>query len=149
RFYDFVTSFLIFPAGILSVGWKFDQRMVKRKVEVPIYQLDAFGNPMLDEMGQPIVERVETQIVDIPYTVWDDNEIKNVDFFDFWPDPLGQCIDTCRFVFQRERLNEEQLMDKLAVLQEAGIGTVFPINLEELRSTGMPEDGRTERLTAV
>jgi len=149
KFYDFVTSVCVFPAGIMSVGWRFDQRLVKRKVEVPVYQLDAFGNPMLDEAGQPIIERVETQIVEVPYTVWDDNEIKNVDFFDFWPDPRGQDIDSCRFVFQREWLNEEQIQDKLAVLHEAGIGTVFPLNWEEVRSTGAPEEGRYERLTAV
>src|SRR5690606_8210752 len=91
--------------------------------------------------------REEIQAVTEP--VWDDNELKVVNFFDFWIDPRGQCIDTARFAFQRERLTEEQVEDRLAVLSEAGLGTVFHPNWEELRGSSPVGCERHDLLTSV
>jgi len=33
-FYDYLTSLLIFPAAILAVGWRYEQKRVRRRVPV-------------------------------------------------------------------------------------------------------------------
>jgi len=141
KFFDFITSLLIFPAGIMSVGWKLDYR----KVALPTPQLTnllevAYNNaePEFENVWQEYDEKV-----------WDDNEIQVVDYFDFWPDPKGKDIDSCRFVFQREWLTEEQLIDRLVMLEEAGFGQAFPIDWEKVHGTSVQSEGRDERMSAV
>jgi len=89
-FYDYLTSLLIFPAAILAVGWRYEQKRVRRRVPVTTgLQWDSFGN---------IIPRIEMQVIEQLETAWDDNEIINVDFFDFWIDPKATNIDNARFV---------------------------------------------------
>ena len=57
--------------------------------------------------------------------VYDDNEIKNVDFFDFWPDPRGTNLDNMRFCFHREWLTKDELKDYLTWMEKVKAGTVF------------------------
>src|SRR5690606_15487280 len=62
---------------------------------------------------------------EISERVWDDNEIQVVDYFDFWPDPRGYDIDSCRFVFQREWLSREQIEHKLPCSKKQVSGVCF------------------------
>jgi len=139
-FYDFVTSFLVFPAAIMSVGWRYEEKMVKKPVPTPFYGMTQFG-PQLQWTNQM---REELS------AVWDDNEIAIVDYFDFWPDPRGTNIDNARGVFQREWVTEEQLVNIVKWLMKLPDGQIFPIDIDKLKgSTGSLEEGTWQRLSAV
>src|SRR5690606_34720250 len=66
-FYNYLTSLLIFPAAILSVGWRFEQKRVRRRVPVTT-------GLTVDPLGQ-IIPRIEMQVIEQLETAWDDNEI--------------------------------------------------------------------------
>lgn len=137
--YDYLTSLLVMPAAVLSVGWRFERRPVRRRVAQPV--IDPITGA---QVGMTLVE------VTTEETVWDDNEITLVDFFDFWPDPRGRDIDSCRFVWQREFATAKEIEERLEVLAEAGQGEVYPVNWDELKSAGEGlEEGRWQRLSAV
>ena len=170
KFYDYVTSMLIFPAGIMGVGWRLDEKRVRRKVpkmepvinphtgEFVIDQskLQPMTDPMTGQQMvdpnsvQPLMQMVGMEIIETDEVAWDDNEIINIDYYDFWPDPRGNDVDDCRFCFHREWMTSDQIDEKLAVLEETGSGTVFPINWEEIQATASGlEEGKWERLSAV
>lgn len=135
RFYDFVTSFLVFPAGILSVGWKYEQKRVKQRG----MQLD----PGLGIEVEAVIEKKAT--------TYDDNNINYVDYYDFWPDPRGTDLDNSRFCFHREWSTEAELKEKLAVLEKAGSGRVYkPDDREALAAAGASlVGGASERMAEV
>jgi len=41
--YDFITSYLLAPIAILGVGWRYDEKLVKRKQTKTELILDPFG----------------------------------------------------------------------------------------------------------
>lgn len=135
KLYDFVTSFLVFPAGVLGIGWKFEQKKVKQH-----------GKKFDPDYGVEI-----DSIVEQLTTTYDDNELVYVDYYDFFADPRGTDLDNCRFVYNREWLTEAELRAKLEVLKRAGNGTVYqPGSWEALMSAGgnLP-GGAFERLSEV
>ena len=136
-FYDWFTCLLVFPAAIISVGWRKETRTQKRKEQAT---LNIFGF----QTSLPALRVVEKE-----ETVWDDNEIQLVDFFDFWPDPRGTDIDSCRFVFQRERVTRPELEAKLRLWQETGAGEVTEPDWEEIKTLADLNEGRYERMSAV
>ncbi len=142
-FYNYLTDLLIFPTAILGVGWRYERRKVRRREPIMGVGMDPMtGAPTPVVVGWAPVEREAV--------VWDDNELVNVNFFDFWPDPRGKDVDSCRFVFQREWCTQQQAEEKLAVLEAAGAGSVYPVDWEALRGAGGEfEDGAWELLTAV
>lgn len=140
KFYDFVTSMLVFPAGIMSVGWKYETKKMKQ-----------WGlRPVIDEETGQVIEHVP-DIIEQEVVTYDDNELQFVDYYDFWPDPRGTDLDSCRFVFQREWATEDQLKEKLAVLEAAGAGKVYePSDWEDLISAGEGlSGGASERMAEV
>ena len=142
-FYDYLTSLLIFPAAILAVGWRYEQKRVRRRVPVTTgLQWDSFGN---------IIPRIEMQVIEQLETAWDDNEIINVDFFDFWIDPKATNIDNARFVYQREIVTRGQIEDLMVTLSESQSGDVFQLDWEALKDKGAEwaHEGRFERLSEV
>ena len=140
KFYDYFTSLLVFPAGVLGVGWRYEEKAIKREVEVEqLIQTEMGPVP-----GAPLKEVREIQKV-----VWDDNEIVNIDYFDFWPDPHGQDVDSCRYVFQREWLTKEQIQARLELYDETGSGDVYAVDYERVQDAQPYEEGRFERVTAV
>ena len=142
KFYDYVTSMLTFPAGIMGVGWRYEEEYVKKKVPVPDMRINA--------MGQMVQAGYRTEIREEWVTQWDDNEITNIDFFDFWPDPQASTLKECRGVFQREWVTKEDLEQKLDFLNNLGEGVIYPVNLDELQGSNAGlEQGRWERLSAV
>ena len=155
-FYDFVTNLLISPAAIMSVGWRYETRTVRRRVEVPLTAIDPWlGRPVavFDPFtGQPMTQLV---VMESEEPVWDDNEIQLVDFFDFWPDPLGHDIDSCRYVFQREWMTREQIEARLAVLEQemvsAGAGRLYAVRWDDIQGQGdaLRSDSRWQRMSAV
>lgn len=142
-FYNYLTSLLIFPAGILSVGWRYEQKRVRRRVPVTT-------GLMYDALGQ-LVPRIEMQLIEQLETAFDDNEVINVDFGDFWIDPKGTNIDNARFCYQREMVTRGQLEDLLMILAESRSGDVFRLNWDELKnaSDAWATEGRFERMSAV
>lgn len=140
-FYDWVTQLLVFPAAVMAVGWRYETRKVHRPVQVPTLVQGPDGLPQI--VTQTVIDESEQ-------VVWDDNEFTNVDYFDFWPDPRGRDIDTARFVFHREWLTRDALEERLQLLASTGLGTVYPLNWDELREAGSGlEEGRWERMGAV
>lgn len=149
-FYDFVTCFLVYPAAVASVGWRYETRMarVKQPRLVPPTFMDRVMAAMRGTQAQPTMtmEEVEQEVVE-----YDDNDFHPVDYFDFWPDPRGRDLDSCRFCFEREWLTVPELKDKLALLARVGGGEVFePEDWDALAAAGASlQDGRQDRLAAI
>jgi len=142
KYYDYITQLLTFPAGILAVGWKYKEEVVKRKVPVKEIDLNSNGYPFYT--GNYIYEPRESNEV-----IWDDNEIKNIDFFDFWPDPKATNLDDCRGVFQREFITYKNLRDRLNFLDYLNEGEVYPVDFEEVMKESPEEVGREKRMSEV
>jgi hypothetical protein len=143
-YYDYITEKLVFPAAIMSVGWRYEQDFIKKKVPVP----EMVMNP---RTGFPSFTGNYThQVQQSQETIWDDNEIKIVDYFDFWPDPKANDFQNCRGVFHREFVTEEELYQRLEWLRQLGEGTLYPVDWKELRNAaGSLEKGRRERLSSI
>lgn len=179
KFYDHITSMLIFPAAIMGVEWGYEKKIVKRKepIEVPVInpstgtvEIDwsnvqpiidpRTGQPLLNpQTGQfvpdmntikPLTQTV-TQIVEKPEVVWDDNKLINIDYYDFFPDPRGTNIDNARFCFHREWATKDEVENKLRVLEKAETGFVYYPDWEKVDTEGAHslEEGRWERITSV
>lgn len=145
-FYDFITCFLVYPAAIASVGWRYETRKVR--VRQPVFTESWIEQP---DGSLASITRLDWQEVEQEAVERDDNDIQVIDFFDFWPDPRGRCIDSSRFVFHREWLTEKELRDRLELLRRAGGGTVYePEDWDALVSAGGHlQDGREDRLAAI
>jgi len=135
KFYDWITSFLVFPAGILAVGWKYEQKIIRR-----------WGNRY-----DPVFGLLVKAVVEQPAVTYDDNDLQYVDYFDFWPDPRGTNLDNCRFVFHREWCTEQELREKLEVLARAGSGEIYePEDWDALVAAGSHlQGGASERMAEV
>lgn len=142
KYYDYITQMLTFPAAIMAVGWRYEEKTIKKKVPVKEIVKDSNGNPFYS--GNYVYEPRKSNEV-----IWDDNEIKNIDFFDFWPDPKAQNIDGCRGVFQREFITYQELMDRLNYLDYLNEGRIYPVDFEKIMKE-VPEDvGREKRMSEV
>ncbi|MFA5383986.1 MAG: hypothetical protein WC364_04880 [Eubacteriales bacterium] len=149
-FYDFVTCFLVYPAAIASVGWRYETRLTKvkqaRQIQPTLLEHAAAFLQGIEPVTRTVLEEIEREVIS-----FDDNDIQAIDFFDFWPDPRGRDIDSCRFVFHREWLTEKELRDRLALLERAGAGNIIePPSWEALVSAGAAlQDGREDRLAQI
>jgi hypothetical protein len=142
KYYDYVTSFLIFPAGYLGVGWKYEEDMVKKKIPVPEVIRTSYGTQWTGNTTYNVQESKEV--------IWDDNEIINYDYFDVWPDPKGNDVRNFRGVFIREFITYEELMQELNYLHYLDEGVIYPVDFEEIREAGLALDlGREERMAEV
>ncbi len=124
EFYSFVTSFLIFPSAVASVGWRYRKRKVRQKSQAPVFQRVwqwVQGLPFLGQVlaGWQWVER-EVEVVEN-----DENDFRCVDWFDFWPDPMATNLDNARFVFHREYLTAAEVDQRLDWLKTVGTGKVY------------------------
>jgi len=144
KYHDYVTSLLLFPKGYLGVGWRYEEEYIKQKVPVPEIIQTPFGPQYTGNSVYQVTENLEK--------IWDDNEIVNIDFFDFWPDPKGTCLDTCRAVFHREFLTYDELVHKLKFLKWLNEGIVYvdePNELWEIQGTKEIERGRDWRMSEI
>lgn len=139
-FYDFVTTMLFAPASFLSVGWRYEEQEIKRKTKVP----------EVDPMTKSYTGRWFWDTVESKETIWDDNEINNVDFFDFWGDPDASTIDDSRAVFHREWITKKRLKEKLELLQRIGDGIVYNVDIDKIPQMARKgEEGKYRRLSSV
>lgn len=144
KFYDYITSVLTFPAGVLGVGWRYEEAYVKRKVPMPQIVMTPMGPQYTGRYVYEVQENIET--------VWDDNEVVNIDFFDFWPDPKGNNIDDCRGVFQREFVTKDELVQRLHFLELLDEGAIYLKDIKELDEIPGGESfsrGREDRLAEI
>ncbi len=148
KLYNFITSLLIYPAAIMGVGWRYDERLVRRKEYNQIPLLDPFGMPHVGPDGLPLAQ-TNVNIVEQMEVVYDDNELINIDYYDFWPDPRGHSLDTCRYVFHREWLSKQDIEEKVTILAEANGGYLFEIDWEEIGVASGGEEGRRERQSEI
>lgn len=137
--YEFVTNFLVFPAAVLAVGWRYEEKTVLRRIETPT----------IDPYTGRLTMTLTTQAV--PQVIWDGNELSIVAWEDQWCDPRGADIDKARFFFHRELLTRDQLESKIALLERAGIGEAFPLDWETVQKQGehLLGEGKWERFSAV
>ena len=143
KYHDYITSTLIFPKGYMGVGWRYEEAYLKKKVPVPEIIQTPYGPQYTGNSVYQVRESLET--------IWDDNEISNIDFFDFWPDPKGYDLDSCRGVFHREFLTFEELVERLKFLSFLNEGELYVSSPEELwEIQGEPvERGREKRMAEV
>lgn len=128
KFYDFLTMLLTFPTAIGAVGWRYEKKERTFWQTIPL-------------LGLRLPRKAEV-------VVYDDNDFEPVDFFDFWPDPQGADIDSCRFVWQREWLTEQQIEQRLEVLSRAGQGKVYDPDWEEIRAARPTIERGKDRLAS-
>lgn len=138
-FYDFVTTMLFAPAAFLSVGWRYEKEYVKRKTKVP--EVNPMTNSYTGRWFWDIKETEET--------VWDDNEVRNVDFFDFWGDPDSTNLDDARGVFHREWITKENLRNKVDLLRQVGEGIIYDVDIDKLTAPEKSGEGKYRRLSSV
>lgn len=152
KWYSFCTSLLVFPAAILGVGWRYETRKVPRKqqvmMDVPMVQQMPDGSLSVTSVRQPIPGRFE--LVEQEAVVWDDNEIHNIDFWDFWVDPTGWDIDSCRYVWHRVWMTRPQIQRELELLRKTGIGEVTDVDWDSIAGTSEELfEGQAERLSSI
>lgn len=95
---SWIKDSLIYGTGIIKVDWLTQKpRMVKS------YVLDPEGNPILGQDGQFQTE--ETPVVDN-----DDPRIKSINIYDFYYDPAGDDIDSCKWVAYQYKANIDDLI---------------------------------------
>lgn len=142
RMYSFITTMLIYPLAVLGVGWRYETRKVRRRKKVQ----DTILDPLLGTQTTATrYEEVEEEAV-----VWDDNEVVNIDFDDFWIDPMGTDIDSSRYVWHRVWATKPQIQRELALLERAGSGTVNDVDWEELAGgAGELYGNRADRMGIV
>jgi len=144
KWYDYLTSGLVFPKGVLGVGWRYEEQYMRRKVPEPEIIQTAYGPQYTGNYNNQFQEGREV--------IWDDNEIVNVDYFDFWPDPKGYDLDSCRGVFQREFITREDLIQRLNFLHDLGNGEIYlesTNELDEMADAENLERGRERRQAEV
>jgi len=141
KFYDFVTSFLTFPLGIMSVGWRYEEKMIRRRVPEPEIQNTRFG---YYKTGNYVYVPYEQKEV-----AFDDNHIGNVNFFDFWPDPRATDISNARGVFHREFLTWEEVVDRIEFYRKLNEGTIYQTQRDDLGNAQSLESGRSILKNAV
>lgn len=111
--YKAVTSVLVSAHAVISVGWRMESDKVRRRLADPI-------------TGQT-VEQEKTE------KIWDDNELRVLDFHDFWWDPRGTDLDSCQYVWQRSLASQSELEARLELLRKVGAGKVYELDWERLR----------------
>lgn len=101
-------SKLVFPLAILSIGWRYEERLIKyRKLIQETIDPEGF-----------LETKNLSQVVEEMRKVWDDNEIKHVLWPDFWPDPWGSPdLDTWRGCFHREYMTKQEILDYMKQLK--------------------------------
>jgi len=140
EFYDFVTSMLYAPAGIMAVGWRYEKDMITRKAKVP----------EIDPQTGYYTGRYIWDIVESEEVVYDDNEVKNIDFFDFWPDPEANDFQDGRGCFHREYVTLEELKNRYEKLHRAGEGIIYEIDLDKISNLDKKKsDDSSARTSAV
>lgn len=144
KYYDYITSMLIFPASIMGVGWRYEQEQRSKRVKVPEWGKSQGGMPY--KTGNYIYQRQQFNDV-----IWDDNELTNVDFFDFWPDPKATDIKDCRGVFHREIITYKKLSQKLNFLDYLDEGIIYQVDFEKLlkETPSAKYRGREKRMSEV
>jgi hypothetical protein len=160
KLYEFLTNVLIFPIAWMSVSWRYEVGKTRKRVRVPMVMTDEAGQPIIDPntmqpmmvidpaTGQPATQLVEQ---DVDSVLYDDNELNIPAWEDMWWDPRGKDIDTCRFIFQREYLTQEQIKSTLELLKKANTGGTFhSFDWDTLaKASSDIEDGQNTRLSEV
>jgi hypothetical protein len=156
--WDFFTSMAIAKAGILSVGWRYKKRTVKKRKKFtelePGQKVEVLSKNVKELLKGKPQNMVWEEVVEEEEVVWDDNEIQNVDWFDFWPDARGRNYnpDTWRHCWRRDWMTRDQIESHLEKMKEFG-ATVYDISEEEWLELSNRNDalqeGRQQRLGAV
>jgi hypothetical protein len=135
--YDFYTAKLIFPASIIGLCWRYEEKKIKIRK-----QLELMG------IKFPYIVTKEEDTV-----LFDDNELLYVDFFDYWPDPWGMGTDISkhRYGIHREWLTREQIEMKLEFYKKQGLGQVFMPTEENWKSIADVDipDNRFDRISNI
>jgi len=140
KYYDFITSVGIFPAGIMGIGWRYETKKVMKRL--PSTDAIQMMKSFLTRKPPPLISQ------EVEEVIWDDNELVNVDYYDFWPDPRGKNsdTDTWRFCFHKELQTVDKFKQKLAWLESLGLGEVYSYDLEKLiNDSKAMQEGRADR----
>jgi hypothetical protein len=147
--WDFFTSMAMAKAAILSLGWRYEKRIVKKRKTVVKNIADNLRTIVTGKFQFSWNEFEEEE-----ETVWDDNEIQNVDWFDFWPDARGRNYnpDTWRHCWCRDWMTRSQIEAHREQIEKAG-GSLFEITdddwLRLKNSNSILLEGRDIRLSSI
>lgn len=144
--WDFYTSMAFSKGAILSVGWRYETKTVKKWNQNRKEVLNSDGTVSYINFK----EFAESDEV-----VWDDNEISNIDWFDFWPDSRGKNWNpnSWRHAWHQDWMTKKQIEDRLEALKKLGYGTVYPMDDDDWNRLRNASDelrqGRVTRLAEV
>jgi hypothetical protein len=145
KFYEWVTNWLVEPAGIMALGWRREEKLVKTKKPVmmaippknpiqALLQAVRITPPDLVESGN--YETVEEQQI-----TYDGNELSVIDFEDFWPDPRAKWyVKEWRYCIIRRYMTREEIEDERDFLEAREEGKVLDINYEDLPKESTEDD---------
>jgi hypothetical protein len=108
-FHHGIKECCIYGTAIGYTGWKWEQREVIKKQQVPVTEPDPLTGaemPMLDDMEQPITEWQPVKTNEIDY---DDPEAKFIDLGLFYADPSAEDIDDARYCGHDEFKTKDEL----------------------------------------
>ena len=142
KFYQYVTDFMVYPAGFLSVGWRYETKTVKQQIPIEV--------PIITPWG-PMGSQVMIQEIESEETLWDDNHLDNIDFWNMWIDPRGECNDpdTWRFCFIREFCTRSRIEQYLELLDSTGAGKIHKPDWEEIRQSATGETAASARMSSI
>lgn len=131
---DFLNTFillakmaLVYGTCIAKVDWKKEYRKV-RKVQA---KLDEFGMPVYDEQGNPVIEKVTSEIL-----YYDDPYIYPIDIYNFYIDPKATTIDNAEYCI----METTTTLGRLEQMQK--MGAYKNINkVKEIIGTTLIEEG--------
>ena len=123
-----VKSSLMYGTGILKTGYgekrgfniKQEPVMEQSTIQVATGETDLDGNPMMQEMPgdpQPVVDektgQPKMQTVREEYLTYAGPVAEAVDIANFFPDPMGDDVQSCRFVIHRVYRDAEHIKSKI------------------------------------
>lgn len=141
KFHTGLKTMVMFGTTVAYSGWKYSERNIIKKKEVPVTVTDEDGSvkPVLDEYGQPITTLKGMPHVEVDY---DDPDIQFIDLGLFFVDPNAENIDDARYCGHTCFESKEFLKS----MEKMGI---WEIDWRKVENSNMKNEARNYRMSQV